>query len=88
MGPSGDAGLAQNEGGKQSAEPGRMLQDGQLIPAIVGHDRLQHSQQVLCLPQDAAPFVQPRLLVPVEIVDQRIGRSPAGLPGVCNGHLR
>lgn len=33
------------------------------------------------LAQHAAPFVEPLVLVPVEIIDQRIGRGPAGLFG-------
>ena len=42
MGARRDAGLAEDGGGQQSAEPGRMLQDGQLIPGIEGDDRLEH----------------------------------------------
>jgi hypothetical protein len=47
MGAGGDAGLAQDRGGQQPAEPGRVLQDGKLVPGIEGDDRLQHRRQVL-----------------------------------------
>ena len=72
MGTGGDAGLAQDRRGQQPAEPGRMLQDGKLVPGIEGDDRLQHRRQVFDLAQHATPFVEPCILVPVEIIDERI----------------
>lgn len=40
------------------------------------------------LTQHATPFVEPGVLVPVEIIDQRIGRSPAGLFGSFDRSVR
>ncbi|MDP9875265.1 hypothetical protein J2S88_005003 [Agrobacterium tumefaciens] len=58
-----------------------MLKNGKLVPGIEGNDGLQHRRKVFRLAQHAAPFVQPLVLAPVEIIDQRIGRSTAGLFG-------
>ena len=55
-----------------------MLKYGKLVPGIEGDDRLQHRRQVFRLAQHNTPFREPSVFVPVEIVDQRIGRSPAG----------
>lgn len=77
----GDAGLAQDRGAKQRAEPGRMLQHRDLVPRIQGDDRLQHRRQILRLPKDATPFLQAFVLVPVGIVDQRISFASAGEAG-------
>ncbi len=65
-----------------------MLKDGKLVPGIEGNYRLQHRWQVFDLSQHRTPFVEPHILVPVEIVDQRIGRSPAGLPSLRDRGIR
>lgn len=88
MGAGGDAGFAQDRSAKQPAEPGRMLQNREFVPGIEDNDRLRHRRQVSGLAQDAAPFVEPLVLVPVEIIDQRIGRSPAGLFGSFDRGVR
>lgn len=67
MGCGGDAGLAQDRGGKKPAKPRRVLQDGDLVPRIQGDDRLQHRRQILRLPKDATPFLEALVFVPVEI---------------------
>lgn len=81
MGCGGDAGLAQDRGGKKPAKPRRVLQDGDLVPRIQGDDRLQHRRQILRLPKDATPFLEALVFVPVEIVDQRISFAGAGEAG-------
>lgn len=81
MGAGADAGLAQNGGGKQPAEPRRMLQDRKLVPGIEGDDRLQHRRQVFGLAQHSTPFLQPRILVPVEIIDQCVSIRRATAAG-------
>lgn len=81
---SGEAGLAQGRRRKQPAEPWRMLQDLQKIPGVEGERHPQHRRQIFCPGNDRAPLLQPRILVPVEIVDQRIsvrGRFAHG--GFC-----
>lgn len=83
MGAARDAGLAQDRGGQQPAEPRRVLKDGKFVPGIKGDDRLKHCRQVVRLPQHAAPFVQPRVLVPIEIVDQRIFFRSTAAAGPC-----
>lgn len=93
MGASGDGRLAQDRRGKQPAEPGRMLKHRNLIPGIEGDDRLQHRRQIFGLPQHAAPFLKPRVFVPVEVIDERvslaaIGRSQARLPGLFDRGVR
>ena len=60
-----------------------MLQHRKLVPGIEGNNRLQHRRQIYCLPQHAAPFVEARILVPVEIVDHRIFLGPAAAAGPC-----
>ncbi len=72
VGASGDPGLTQDRGGKQPAKPGGMLKDGKLVPGIEGNDRLQHRLQVFGLAQHSAPLIEPRMLVPVEIIDERV----------------
>ncbi len=49
-----------------------LLENLQRIPGVEGERRPQHRRQIIRLAQDSAPLLQPRLLVPVEIVDQRI----------------
>lgn len=86
MRATGDASLAQDRGGKQSAKPRGVLKHGQLIPGVEDDNGLQRRRQVLTLSQDAAPFVEPGILVPVEIIDERIlfGRPiAAGAVGTC-----
>jgi hypothetical protein len=78
MGTGGNAGLAQYRRGQQPAEPGRMLKDGQFVPGIEGDDGLQHRWQVFDLAHHAAPFVEPRIFIPVEIIDHRIFFCRAG----------
>ncbi|QTK80495.1 hypothetical protein AT6N2_C2971 [Agrobacterium tumefaciens] len=58
-----------------------MLQDKQLVPGIEGDDRLQHYRQVFGLAQHAAPLVQPRILVPVEIIDESAWFTGVSSPG-------
>jgi len=55
-----------------------MLKDGNFVPGIEGNDGLQNRRQVFGLTQHATPFIEAGILVPVEIIDQWIGRSPAG----------
>ena len=88
MGTSGDAGLAQDRSGQQPAKPVCMLQDGKLVPGIEGDDGLQHRRQVFGLTQDATPFIEAGILVPVEIIDQRIGRTAARLFGSFDCSVR
>lgn len=86
MRAAGDTGLPQRRRAKQPAEPRRMLQDGKLIPSIEGDDRLQHRRQVFGLPLDAAPFVEPGILIPVEIINERVFfgcGAGAGTAGPC-----
>ena len=81
MPASGNAALAQDRGGKQPAEPGCVLEDGDLIPAIEGDDRLQDRRQILGARQYGLPLRQPLVLIPVEIVDERIlVRNAFGAP--------
>ncbi len=42
------------------------------VPGIEGNDRLQHRRQLVGPAQHATPFVEPRILVPVEIIDESI----------------
>ncbi|MNV41024.1 hypothetical protein D3C71_1326460 [compost metagenome] len=49
-----------------------MLEDGKLVPGIDGNDGLQHRRQVFSLAHHAPPFVEPRIFVPIEVIDQRI----------------
>ncbi len=72
VGAACNAGLAEDRSGEQPAEPGRVLQDGKLVPGIEGDDRLQHRRQVFGLPQHDAPFVEPGILVPIEIINERV----------------
>jgi hypothetical protein len=58
-----------------------VLEDGKLVPGVKGDDRLQHRRQVSGLAQHAAPFVEPRIFVPVEIIDQRVSVCRAGAAG-------
>ncbi len=58
-----------------------MLKNRKLVPGIEGNDGLQHRRKVFRRAQHAAPFVQPIVLVQVEIIDQRIAQSTAGLFG-------
>ncbi|SCW87374.1 hypothetical protein SAMN02927900_05926 [Rhizobium mongolense subsp. loessense] len=72
-GCGGDAGLAQDRSGQQPAEP----RCHAAAPPIRSRHRARrspaaHRRQILRLPQHAAPFVEPGILVPVEIIDQRI----------------
>ncbi len=43
-----------------------------LVPGIESNDRLQHRRQIFGLTQHAAPLVEPGILVPIEIINQRI----------------
>nr|UVY99783.1 hypothetical protein K4M19_00093 [Agrobacterium fabrum] len=72
MGAAGDAGFPKDRRRQQAAEPGRVLQHGQFVPGIEGDDGLQYRRQGFGLAQHAAPFVEPGILVPIEIVNQRI----------------
>ncbi|MDT4854430.1 hypothetical protein FQZ97_887320 [compost metagenome] len=76
---SGDAGLAQDGRRQQPAKPGRTLQDGQFIPGIQRKDGLQHRRQISYQGKRATPFLETRVLVPIEIIDQRIPFSDGGL---------
>lgn len=49
-----------------------MLQDLERVPGIEGHHRLQYRRQIFGLAQHGPPFLEPRILVPVEIVDKWI----------------
>jgi len=77
----GDPGLTQDGSTIQPSGPRSVLTNGKLVPGIEGNDGLQHRWKVFRLAQHAAPFVQPLVLAPVEIIDQRIARSTAGLFG-------
>lgn len=81
MGAGGDPGLTQDGSTIQPAEPRSVLKNGKLVPRTEGNDGRQHRRKVFRLAQHAAPFVQPVVLVPVEIIEQRIGRSTAELFG-------
>jgi hypothetical protein len=72
MRAGGDAGLAQDRGGQQPAEPGRMLNTCSTFQASRAMMACSTGGRSCGLPQHAAPFIQPLVLVPVEIVDQRI----------------
>jgi len=68
-----------------------VLQDTQEIPGIDGDDGLHHRRQVLRLPQHAAPLFQSLVLIPVEVIDQRIffpGTDTAGPLRVFDGGVR
>jgi len=89
----GDAGFPQDRGGQQPTESRRVLEDGKLVPGIEGNDRLQYRWQVFDLAQHAASFVQPGILVPVEIIDERISlagvdRRPVGASCVFDSGVR
>lgn len=58
-----------------------MLEDGNLVPGIQRDNRLQHRRKVLGLAQHVPPFLEPFVLVPIEIVDQRISFASAGEAG-------
>ena len=58
-----------------------MLQHLERIPRIQENDRSEHRRQVFGFRQDDPPFIEPFILIPIEIVDQRILLSlatPAG----------
>ncbi len=59
-----DTRLAQDRSGEQPAEPGRVLQDLQLVPSVECNDRPQHRRQTIGLFERGAPFVEPFVLVP------------------------
>lgn len=81
MDSGGDSGLTQDGSTIQPAKPRSVLKNAKLVPGIEGNDGLQHRRKVFRLAQHAAPFVQPLVLAPVEIIDKRIARSTAGLFG-------
>ncbi len=58
-----------------------MLQHGQLIPGVERNNGLQHGRQIFDLAQHAAPFLQPGIFVPVEIIDERISLADLSAPG-------
>lgn len=66
-----------------------MLQDRKLVASIEGDDGSKHRWQVFGLAQYAAPFVEPSILIPVEIIDARIlfgmadCRTATGATGLC-----
>lgn len=72
MGAGGDTGLMQDRGRQQSAKPRGMLQHRYFVPGIQRNDGLQHRRQILDLSENDPPFLQPRVLVPVKIIDQCI----------------
>ncbi len=72
MGYGGDPGLTQEGSTIQPAEPRSVLKNGKLVLGIEGNDGLQHRRKVFRLAQHAAQFVQPLILVPVEIKDQLV----------------
>lgn len=85
--------LPQRLGGEQPAEPGRMLQDLQIIPGVEQQGGAQHRRQTFGLGQHDAPFIEPDILIPIEIVDQQIFFGPsalggAGPPRLCDDDLR
>lgn len=85
VGAGGDTSLPQDGGTKQAAEPRRVLKHGKLVPCIESDDGAKHRRQVFDLAQHAAPFVEPAILIPIEIVNQRIhfNRTAAGAGGPC-----
>lgn len=58
-----------------------MKQATRSILGVEGDDRLQHCRQVFGLAQHAAPLVQLRILVPVEIIDESTSFTGASSPG-------
>ncbi|ARS66146.1 hypothetical protein CN204_17930 [Sinorhizobium meliloti] len=64
-----------------------MLKHRKLVPGVEGDNGLQHRRQVFSLAQHAPPFFEPGILVPVEIIDERIffRRAATARPGrVCD----
>ncbi|MNL43365.1 hypothetical protein D3C87_1658730 [compost metagenome] len=71
-----DSPIAQKSGGHEPAEPGAALQNLDHIPGIQQDRGAQDWGQLLRLAKDLPPFLQPFLLVPVGIVDHRMGLFP------------
>ena len=58
-----------------------MLEHGNLIPRVKRHNRLADRWQVLGPADDGLPLLQPLVLIPVEVVNERIlFRSVLGAP--------
>jgi len=62
------AALAQQRGGEQAAEPIQMLQRFDVVPKDGGDRR----RQIGGRGEAVAPLLEPLVLVPVEIIDQRV----------------
>ena len=69
---AGLAAVAQQRGGEQAAEAGRAPQRLDRAPGLVGKRGGEGRRQVARLIDDRAPFGEARVLVPVEVVDERI----------------
>ena len=67
MRAGGEASLARDQTRQMAAEPRRVLQGPERVPGIEGDDGLHHWRQIIRLTQHGAPFLKPRILVPVEI---------------------
>ena len=70
--PPGLAARPQESGDEQPAEPRRMLQRFEPTPRVGGDRRRQRRRQCAGLVDDRAPVTEAFILVPVEVVDQRV----------------
>ena len=89
----GLAARAEQRGDQQPPEPGAVLQRRDPVPGIEREGGGENRRQGRSLPDNGAPVGQAVLLVPVEIVDQRIAgflphRGAGGpLPTAADGGL-
>ena len=73
---AGQAGFPQAARGKLSSEPWSRLEDFQTVPGVEEHNRTQHRRKVSGCEKNGAPFLDPLVLVPVEVVDEPILLPP------------
>lgn len=81
MSTDADAGLAQDRGAQQPAEPGRVLQHGKLVPCASRATIVGSAPAGRFEPGGTRATVEPRVFVPVEIVDHRTLSWPPPRPG-------
>ena len=74
---TGFAACTQHRAGEQSAEPRHVLQRFDPVPGIGCDRRRQRRRQFAGLIDDTLPVLDPGVLIPVEIVDQRIALALA-----------
>ncbi len=70
--------LAQKRSDQQLSEQSRLLQHVNLRPSLGQDGGAQHNRKPTCSDHYALPFVQSRILIPLEVINQgravRLGR--------------